>query len=283
MRKIKILALCATGALLLHCSDGDDAPLAPYQGSRPLQILRVTKNMTPDIQWLGGRVAAIGVNRGPRAALDSSLIWLRTAPENSIGSWISYGQETDAARIAQYGGTPRPALSDSAQYTFWLAEKSALAANLDSAAIDGYTFQDTTFVMSILLRGKNGGEKNSKGVEIVTITITRTETMLQDRYILTWTPADLPFRQIAVRKNSLGGFKDLIWHVVTPDSLPDNIYPPVTIGVAPPGTEEAIAWPATGFEKNKVQILWMSNSKWRADNFSPSASGYAWLRIYPFE
>lgn len=275
------LLLCA--AATWHCGDDRSEVLAPYAGSRPLHWLRVTKSSTPDLQWLGGRVAAIGVNVGHKAALDASLIWLRTADANTIGSWITFGQNTDASHIRQYGGTPLPALTDSTEYTFWLADQAAFAAGLDTSRFDANSFIDTTFVMSVLVKGKIGGEKNAQGKEIVNIVIQRNETMLEDSYTLSWTPADLPFRQIAVRTNSLGGFTDLIWHIVTPDSLPDNIYPPIKVGQAPPGTEEAIAWPETGFARNKVQILWMTNSKWKVNNFSPSATGYAWLRLYPFE
>ncbi|HNW59130.1 MAG TPA: hypothetical protein PKI62_05610 [bacterium] len=277
------LALLLGAAASFHCSDDNADLLAPYAGSRPFHWLRVTKNSTPDLQWLGGRIAAAGVNKGRKAALDQSLIWLRTSDANSIGSWITFGQNTDTARILQYGGTPATALTDSAEYTFWLADKAAFAAGLDSSHRDANNFIDTTFVMSVLVKGKIGGEKNALGKEIVNITIQRNETMLEDSYTLSWTPADLPFRQIAVRTNSLGGFTDLIWHIVTPDSLADNIYPPLKIGQAPLGSEEAVAWPETGFVKNKVQILWMTNSKWKVNNFSPSATGYAWLRLYPFE
>ena len=81
----------------------------------------------------------------------------------------------------------------------------------------------------------------------------------------------------------MGGFTDLLWHVITPDSLEDNIYPPVTIGITPEGAEEAVPWPDTKFEDDKVHILWMSTSDWTVNNFSPIAKGYAWYRIYPFD
>lgn len=269
--------------LFTACGDNHDDVLAPYNGSRALIFLRVTKSMTPDIQWLGGRVAAVGVNKGKKAALDQTLIYLRTADANTIASWVSYGEQSNDALILQYGGTPSKTLADSTEYTFWLAEKNAFDASLDSSLCTDFNFMDTTFVMSNKLVGKVGGEKNAQGKELLNMTIIRNESMLDDVYTLYWTPENIAFRQIAVRINSLGGFKDLIWHVVTPDSLPDNIFPPVTIGTAPAGTEEAVPWPATAFEKNKVQILWMSNSKWTVNNFSPSAAGYAWFRIYPFE
>jgi len=286
MRKINrltTLSLAIIAAAFIHCGDDNDDLLAPYTGSRPLQWLHVTKSTTPDIQWIGGRVAAAGVNRGSRAAFDSTLIWLRTSPDNQIGSYITFGSNPDLAAISRAGGNPAAYLTDSTQYTFWLADKSALTDGRPDTASNPFTFIDTSFVMNILVRGKLGGERNSQGKELVDIVITRNETMLEDSYTITWTPAEVAFRQIAIRTSSLGGFTDLLWHIVTPDSLPDNIHPPVRIGIAPPGTEEAVAWPESGFIKNKVQILWMTNSKWKVNNFAPTAAGYAWLRLYPFE
>ncbi|UCE06981.1 MAG: hypothetical protein JSW07_02780, partial [bacterium] len=97
-----------------------------------------------------------------------------------------------------------------------------------------------------------------------------------------WVPNDIPFRRIAIRQSTLGGYTDLIWDILTLDSLEDNIYPPVIIGKTLPGTFEAIPWSDTGFESNKTHFLWMVNSNWTADDFRPTATGYAWFRIFPF-
>lgn len=265
------------------CTYDNDNPLAPYDGSRPLKILRVTKSMNPDIQWIGGRVAAIGVNQGNVAALDSTLIYIRTVDDNTIGSFASYPDDVDITRIQQYAGDFQDSLRDETQYTFWLAEKNALEGQLDSTQLNEFNFADTSFVMSVLLKGTAGGEKNAQGNLLVTISITRDQKMLTDDYYIDWQPADIPFRQLAIRTKSIGGYTDLLWHIITPDSLEDNIYPPVTIGIAPSGTEEAIPWPETRFEEDKVHFLWMSNSDWTVNNFSPSAKGYAWYRIIPFK
>jgi len=285
-RKIKSISCLLSLFFILFfngCSDDTNNNLAPYTENRAFEILRVTKSMNPDIQWLGGRVAAVGVNPGNKAALDSSLIYLRTAEDNSIGSYVTFPSEVNLDMILQFGGTYKDSLNDETEYTFWLAEKSAIDAELDSVQLNEFNFIDTTLVMSIFLKGKAGGEKDAQGNYIVIISITRDEKMLTDNYYINWEPSNIPFRQMAIRKNSLGGFTDLLWHVVTPDSLEDNIYPPVTIGITPEGAEEAVPWSDTKFEDDKVHILWMSNSDWTVNNFSPTATGYAWYRIYPFD
>src|SRR5690606_5365878 len=140
--------------------------LADYEGERPLTILTVTQNFTPDIQWVGGRVAAVGVNRGSKAALDSTLVWLITDVDNNIESYVTIGPNADKNAVMQYGGTPVDSLSDDTEYTFWLAEKSALDGGLQPAALNGTNYTDTTFTTRHILSGLN------RGVAGVNITIT---------------------------------------------------------------------------------------------------------------
>ena len=274
-----ILIFCL---ILLNCSDESSTTLAPYEGQRDLALLEVTLNYTPDIQWLGGRVAAVGVNRGPRAALDTSLVWLTTAQDNSISSYVTVGENTDVDRILSYGGTPVDSLQDETEYTFWIAEKAAFDAMLDSAAMAPAIFSDSTFILRFLLKGQYGGAKDPQGNLIVQMRVFREQTLLENKYVIDWTPDTIPFRRIAIRESSFGGFTDLIWHIVTPDGVPDNIYPPVVIGSTVPGTDTAIPWPETGFESNTVYFVWMANSDWVINDFRPGAPGYAWYRIFAF-
>src|SRR5690554_3861119 len=121
-----VLAVMVAGipALLAGCSD-ESNPLAPYEGNRPLELLKVTQHFTPEIQWVGGRVAAVGVNRGPEPALDATLVWLQAASDDDIGSFVTVGQNTAADLVQSFGGTPADSLTDGEEYTFWIAQKSA--------------------------------------------------------------------------------------------------------------------------------------------------------------
>lgn len=263
---------------LSSCTEESSDVLAPYQASRPLIFLKVTQSFRPQIQWVGGRVAAVGVNLGREAALDSSLVWLMTADDNTIASFVQVGQSTDIARIQEFGGTPVDSLSNDMEYTFWLAEKEAFDAGLARTELDEFNFADTTMTMRLLLRGQTGGDRNLA----VRIRIIRDETLMADKFIVDWTPSDVPFRRLAIREGTFGAFTNLIWHIVTPDSLADNILPPVTIGQPPSGTDEVIAWPESGFKPNTVHFLWMVNSNWTVNNFTPTATGYVWFRIFAF-
>lgn len=265
--------LLLAGALGAGCS-GDEGPLAPYDGHRPLEILKVTQSFTPEIQWVGGRVAAVGVNRGERAALDSSLVWLRTAPENSIGSVVALGPDYERDLVESFGGVPLDSLADGETYTFWLAEASAFAEGLDSSRVAPGAFADTTMTMQLVLRGQAGGDR---GLGLA-FRITREETITGERYLVSWEPEDVRFRRLAIRQGPTGGFTELIWHLVVPEEEPASIAPPLVIGEAPEGVQEAEAFPETGFEP-AVYILWAATDDW-GGGFLPSAQGYAWFRIF---
>ncbi|HLT48219.1 MAG TPA: hypothetical protein VK002_13375 [Rubricoccaceae bacterium] len=259
------------------CSE-DTNPLAPYEGGRPLDLLRVTQSFTPEIQWVGGRVAAVGVNRGTRAALDSTLVWIRTAPDNSISSFVGLEGGSDDALVTSYGGTPQDRLTDGETYTFWLAERSALDAALDSTRMEAGTFADTTLTLRLLLRGQNGG-----GLDPV-FEIERDERLTGERFVVRWAPEGLRFRRLALREGPAGGFTNLIWHVLVPEGQPPSIASPVTIGVTPEGAEEVTPFRDTGFEPDTTAltyVLWGVTDEWDEENpaFGVNTPGYASFRI----
>jgi len=266
--------------LLIRCTEEESSTLAPYQGDRPLKMLKVTKNFVPEIQWLGGRVAAVGVNQGGLAALDASLVWLTTTEGNTINSAVKFATNTDTEKILQYGGTPLDSLQDQTEYTFWIAEKALFDAGLDSILFTEYNFARVSQTTNLVFLGRPGGEKGNGGDLVVTVTVFREETLRKDKFIIDWEPKDIPFRRIAINEGVVGGWTDLLWHVVLPDSLPDNIYPPVVIGAAPEGTFEANKWPESGFEIGHFYMVWMANEKWTESDFGRSATGYAYYQIF---
>lgn len=263
-----VVGLSVVGA----CSD-EANPLAPYEGARPLELLRVTQSFTPEVQWVGGRVAAVGVNRGPTAGFDSSLVWMLTAPGDDIGSFVTVGQGGDGDLVRSFGGTPVDSLTDGEEYTFWIAERSAFDAALDPARRDHGSFADTTLTMALVLRGRSGGDSDL-GVDF---RIVRDERLSGSRFLLTWTP-EVPFRRLAIRRGPTGGFTDLIWHVLVPEGEEGAILPPVVLGDAPPGTDEAVAFPAEGFTPT-VHTLWAVTEDW-GGSFGMTSPGYAFFQIF---
>lgn len=261
-------------ATLATARCGSEAnPLAAYEGERPLTFLRVTQSFTPQIQWVGGRVAAVGVNRGTRAALDSTLVWMTRAEGNTIPSFVTVGDpgQTDADAVARYGGTAEDRLAHGGTYTFWMAERAVLDADLDSTAFDGVNFADTTLTLDLLLAGRALG-----GVD-VDIVVGREETLEGTRYLVQWTPGDVLFRQVGITEGRVGSFTGLVWHAVVPDGAEGGFASPVEIGQAPPGTDEIVAW--SGFEP-ATYILWMTTADWDGA-FGPRSDGYAYFQIFP--
>jgi hypothetical protein len=268
-----LLSVAALGCALAGCSD-DENPLLDYEGERSLIVQEVTVSHRPDVRWVGGRVAAVGINRGPRAALDTSLVWLRTAGDNSINSYVTVGEETDLEAILQYGGTALDSLPDNTEYTLWLAEESALEAGLNPAALTESNFADTTFTLRYVLQGRVGGDEDF----ISDIDIVRNQTLLSDEYRITWVPATTAVRAVAIREASQGAFTDLIWHVVIPEGEPGGISSPLVIGQEPADATVVVAFPETGFNP-VTHTLWMVGEGWNG-SFALSAPDYAFFQIF---
>ncbi|WP_420454367.1 hypothetical protein [Rubrivirga sp.] len=266
-------AVLAVALVGLAACDTTEGPLAPFEGERPLELLAVTQSFTPEVQWVGGRVAAVGVNRGSVAALDETLVWLQTAPDNTIGSFVTVGQQTAADAIRSYGGTPLDSLVDGEEYTVWIAERSALDVGLDTTRVPAGSFADTTLTTSLVLRGISSGDRDL-GVEW---RIVRDERLVGSRFVVTWSPA-VPFRRLAIRQASTGGFTDLVWHVLIPDGEAGGITPPVVIGETPPGAQEAV--PFSGAFEPSAYTVWGVTEDWEG-GFSTFSTGYSFFRVFP--
>lgn len=276
--------LCAIALILLSgCKKESSNTLAPYE-SRGLSIIRVTHNATPDIQWLGGRVTAVGINRGRNAALDSTLVWLTTSSGDGIFNYVSFGENTDMTGIAQCGGQVADSLNSDSVYTFWVAQQSAYSARLDpqNAAVNLLSFANTVMPAAFWVKGASDGEGGPTN-PIAKISIRRYETLQGDRFVMTWTPATAAFRLLAVRFGSTGGYDDLLWQISTPAGVADNILPPITLGVVPPNVNEPTAWTPTSFADYPTYTIWMANRNWSGPGtggqFQLRARGYVWFRF----
>ncbi len=274
MKATWCLAIAVLVGMSLSGCDDDTNPLSPYAGERELIVQRITSSATPDFQWVGGRVGAVGVNRGPLAALDTTLVWIKTAADNSISSALSIGQDMDRDVVLQFGGTPLDSLEDATEYTFWLAEKAVFDGGLTPSQLDGFNFSDTTLTLRYKLLGRSGGGPGF----IETISIVRDQRLTGDSYLVMWAPSSAGVRRLAIRQGSSGGFTDLVWDLIAEESNTEGIMSPLTIGQPPPGVVVGAEWPDDGFEA-ATYTLWMVNQSWTG-SFSPRASGYAFLQIF---
>ena len=282
-----VFALLAVFSMI-SCRGDQDNPLAAYEGNRPLSFQRVTQSYHPDIQWIGGRVAAVGVNRGNKAALDSTLIWIETATTDAIGPVSTVGLRPDVATVRKYKGTPVDSLANETEYTFWIAEKSVFDGTLSPSLRTPFSFRDTTFAINVFFTSPmQWGERDPSDPfgdrPLVTISIVRDEKLTGDKFIVSWTPDSIAFRRIGIRKGSYPGFTDLVWHVFLPDSVPDKIRPPISVPTPPSGAGVAVDWPAEGFEKGTVYFLWMVRTGWKSmpPDWGTFARGYSGMTFKP--
>lgn len=258
--------------LLFGGCDGADNPLADYQGERPLIIQRVTQSFAPDVQWVGGRVAAIGINRGERAALDSTLVWIHQVDGDQISAPVFVRDVLDADIVESFGGAPTDSLDADQTYTVWLATAEALSAQLDTTLVDEHSFADSTFTTRYLLNGRSFG-----GVS-VEFRIFRDQRLTSDRYTATWTPADQAFRRVAINNATVGSFNTstLIWHIVLPDDQEDSIRSPLVIGSTPEDAIVAVEWDGFG---QGAHTFWAATDQWDGQSFGFRTPGYAFFQI----
>jgi len=280
-RCLVVGSVLALALVIAGCSQSDPTE-APYEGHRPLEILRVTQNLTPDIQWVGGRVAAIGINRGYTAALDTSLVWIRTASDNSIGSVQTVGADFDEDFVLSVGGTPQSEMGDREVYTFWLATRDVFDAGLDVSAGRPGDFAAVTDTMMIFV---NGVSRSGMGV---TFQMRRDERIISDHYVVTWTPEDVAFRRMVINNGTTPSWAGPIWHILTPEDDPPAITSPIRVGVAPTGADEVTAFPDDGFPLPQCpaflrrHILWAVTDDWNGSFIAAgpnAAPGYAQFEI----
>lgn len=274
MRKVVFLiASIGLAAVCLVSCDTVETPLAPYAAERPFQILTITESFAPDIQWVGGRAAAVGINRGTRAAMDSTLVWLVRVDGDMLDSPLRVREQNDAEAVMSLGGNPLDSLVSDSVYTFWVADKNALDVGLDQSSVDNHTFASVTDTLHFQMTGSNGGDSRLG----VAFSVHRDQTLTEDKYIVTWTPSTLAVSQLGINDASLGSFsRGLIWHIAVENDESAGILPPVTIGVVPPGAVEVQDW--IGFDSTGVKTLWVAAPGWNG-LFDRNARNYAFFRM----
>lgn len=257
------------------CKNNSDMILAPYGDFRPLSITTVTHGFNPDIDWLGGRVAAVGINRGMNPGLDSTLVWLRTASADTIGAYATMGIETDYSGISSFNGTAVDSLEHGTTYTFWIATLQSFEHNLDSAYSDEHNFASRVMKLNLKLNGRVGGQKGL----INDISIIRDQNITSERIHVSWEPKDEGFNQVVLRYGTDGGYTNRLYHIVTADTT-NSILPPITLGDEEENIRVIQEWEPFSLIKGKLYFFWMSKTSWREENFSSKAFGYAYYLMY---
>ncbi|MCI0691428.1 hypothetical protein L0337_05405 [candidate division KSB1 bacterium] len=301
------LVLFAASILLLACGE-EDNPLAPYQGQREMSGFVVDSvSHVPRMTWVGGYVSVLGVNRGSRAALDSSLVWLIRTDGNNIRFPVSFGQLPQNAQdlTGQYGGRKLDRLVEDNVYTYWLLKAEAwsqisanpnrplvLDPNLTTTIAE--VRRDTVFLSSMIHIQKtrpldvfvNIRDVRSLG-RLALISVQ--QPAVNPNPIIMW-----EIMQSGVTDSSIAVIglinaqqyqeSGKVWEVWSVDSTAGQtlfgsknvIRTPLMIGQAFPETRVFVEFPAEGLERNRDYYLWIANKDWDRQGRLRSTNYYAY-------
>ncbi len=304
-------ATCLAGFLLaFSCSD--DNSLAPYQGQRELSgILVESGSFVPRITWVGGYVAALGVNRGSVARLDSTLVWLIAADEDDIRFPVKFGEAPAGAQVLtqQYGGQSADRLEEDNVYTFWLMKKDAWTL---AAANAGKTLKEDPTLTGSMVSVRNDTVLVNASVfahlhqaldVFVNIADVRPlgrlgvldviQPTLSADVVVTWqiTQAGVTDPQVAAIGITEGQQFDpnkVVWEMWSEEIVGGNpvygtknvISAPLILGQAFPETRVFNEF--SGLERNKNYYIWIGNNSWDRASRLRSTNFYAFATFRTF-
>jgi hypothetical protein len=289
--------------VFISCENSDNT-LAPYVGSPNVSGLQIEeKSYTPKITWIGGYVTVLGINRGSRAALDNSLVWLIYKSGNDIHYPVQYGQLPNGVQdlTSQYGGSSIPELIEDSTYTIWVIKEdvwTVLTTNpgkiitIDSALTQTSSIVGDTIKLSASVHTqKTQNLDNYLNIyEISTfgrlgiIGIEQTNTSNDPK--LSWTitqpeATDTLIAAIGIAEGSQYSSSASIWEayseVTENDTLffgKHNVIPsPLIAGQNLSDTKVFVEYPIDGLQRNKTYYVWIANKNW---------DGVGRLRSTPF-
>lgn len=289
--------------VFISCENSDNT-LAPYVGSPNVSGLQIeAKSYTPKITWIGGYVTVLGINRGSRAALDNSLVWLIYKSGNDIHYPVQYGQLPNGVQdlTSQYGGSSIPELIEDSTYTIWVIKEdvwTVLTMNpgkiitIDSALTQISSIVGDTIKLSASVHTqKTQNLDNYLNIyEISTfgrlgiIGIEQTNTSNDPK--LSWTitqpeATDTLIAAIGIADGSQYSSSASIWEayseVTENDTLffgKHNVIPsPLIAGQNLSDTKVFVEYPIDGLQRNKTYYVWIANKNW---------DGVGRLRSTPF-
>ena len=284
-------------------------PIAPYDpGTVKLTTLTTEAGVyTPRVSWTGGYVAAVGVNVGRNARLDTSLIWLVYGSGNSIHYQPRFGQVPPGAQdlTTSFGGHPTTALTEDKVYTFWIAKDDVWAAInaspgkvliADTGAIKPVrTSNDTLYVTSqsflsaiepvdVFIGVRNVHAVGRLGVINVIQTDTSNAPLITFQIAQAGlAPPDSLLTNMGICVSQQYDIGAVIWEVLAVDTssgqpvywTTDVISSPVFAGQSIPRTDVFTAFPAGGLERNKTYYIWIANRDWDQRSRLRSTYNYA--------
>ncbi|MBN1894944.1 hypothetical protein JW906_10635 [bacterium] len=286
----------------------NDAPLAPYAGRPELSGFQIEAgSFAPKMTWIGGYVSALGVNRGSRAALDSTLIWLIHAQGDGVRFPVQFGTLPAGVEdlTLSSGGIPEDSLTEDNPYTFWLLKETAWEAVLQNPGKDWLAdpqlpegtavLRDDTLHMDpyqCLMQNRmldvyvNIRDFKTFGRLAI---LQLGEPKTSNHPVFSWTIQQAGVTDTLVAALGLvkaDSYKPdkLVWEVWSEEQTgaapvygkKNVISAPVRFGQTFPETRAFTEYPEQGLERNKTYYLWIASSGWDGLKHSRAANFYAY-------
>lgn len=300
-----ILVVILAAGLFAGCKKKDN-PLAPYTDSPTLSTVIVEQGtFKPRLTWVGGYVSVVGINRGPRAALDSTLVWLVYQAGNNIHFPVVYGTLPAGAQdlTTQYGGKTLDSLNEDVEYTYWVLKEDAWsglsAASGKTILVDPSLASSSVKVVadSVKISSKSLTKKTENIDVYVNISdvsvygqladITVIQPRTSNNPVIKWTitqdgVTDTLVSAMGITEGNQYNENAIRWEVWSeePGTNGKMIYgkknlmaSPVIMGQSFPGTKVFNAYPSAGLQRNKDYYFWIANRNWDAEGrllFTPN-------------
>lgn len=288
------------------CSE-DEGGLAPYVGPPPMSTITVEEeSFNPKITWVGGYTTILGVNRGNSAILDTSLVWLIKADDNSLKYPVQFNQLPGNATdiTSDFGGIAIDSLNEDEDYTFWVMQKKAWDQVSNQTGkpfvVDTSLGTDQVVNEADTLKFSNSFYANfSKRLDVY-INIEGVSTFGQlgiisinetmgNRPVIDWeiTQEGVEDSLISVIGIAEGNQYDpgkTVWEVysetieggATVYGTINVIASPLNVGDSLAQTRAFVPFDMEGLERGKTYYIWIANNLWDGEGRLRFAQGYAY-------
>jgi hypothetical protein len=293
-------------AIIVGCNETDNT-LAPYIGSPAMSNIYVEPgSFNPGITWVGGYVSVLGVNRGDRAALDSTLVFLIYQSGNGIKYPVRFGAVPGGAQdiTSQFGETAIDSLNEDETYTYWVLKEDAW--NQISAERNKYLVPDSTLSgtsveieADTILIPLQAHTQMTQSIDVY-VNITNVTTFGQ-LGIISITPAasnnptiSWEITQSGITDTNISAIGlvegqqyqpiNSKWEMFSVDDSAgvtrygkqNVISRPLSLGQNFPGTIVFVEYPPEGLERGKEYYIWIASKEWDGTSRLRFALGYAY-------
>lgn len=293
-------------AISISCSE-DDNGVAPYVGSPEMSTITVEESsFMPKITWVGGYATVLGVNRGTKAALDTSLIWLIKADGDNLHYPVKFNQLPAGSvdLTTQYGGVSIDSLNEDEDYTFWVMQSDAW--NQVSNSNGKFFVVDTSLASGEIISEADSIKMStsfftsfSKRLDVFIniedistfgqLGIISVEPTRSDKPIINWEitqsgVTDSLISVIGICEGSQFNASSTVWEVYSETVENDSTFygsanviaAPVNVGDSLAQTRAFVSFDKEGLERGKTYYIWIANNLWDGESRLRFAQGYAY-------